>query len=236
MLQEHCMAVGKSSNFEELKQALFDFVASTGFRTVSAVVVQPHPAAGFQYLTIDNRPSGYDAIYFHEADARRDPVLKHLRTRGIPLIWDKQTYSHAGCSDLWDKQAAYGYRSGIATALHLPHARHFLIGLDSDNGLPTEAKNVTQMIADLQLFAVYMQEAMTRILDGRDRVVQPILTVREKEALHWTMAGKTAWEVSQILGISQRTATEHTKNAMNKLQCNSKHQAVLKALRLGIIE
>jgi DNA-binding CsgD family transcriptional regulator len=49
------------------------------------------------------------------------------------------------------------------------------------------------------------------------------------------MEGKTAWEVGQILGISERTAVLHVNNAMHKLDSVNKHQAVLKALRLGLI-
>ena len=63
----------------------------------------------------------------------------------------------------------------------------------------------------------------------------PTLTPRELEALRWTMEGKTAWEVGAILGISERTAVLHVNNAMHKLGCTSKHQAVLRALRLGLI-
>ena len=63
----------------------------------------------------------------------------------------------------------------------------------------------------------------------------PSLTPREIESLRWTMDGKTAWEVGNILGISERTAVLHVNNAMHKLGCINKHQAVLKALRLGLI-
>ena len=47
--------------------------------------------------------------------------------------------------------------------------------------------------------------------------------------------GKTAWEVGSILGITERTAVLHLNNAMHKLGASNKHQAVLKALRLGLI-
>ena len=48
--------------------------------------------------------------------------------------------------------------------------------------------------------------------------------------------GKTAWEVGAILGISERTAVSHLNNAMRKLGCVNKHQAVLKALRLRLVQ
>ena len=38
-----------------------------------------------------------------------------------------------------------------------------------------------------------------------------------------------------LLNITERTVIQHLQNAMRKLECNSKHQAVLKALRLGLI-
>ena len=90
-------------------------------------------------------------------------------------------------------------------------------------------------MADLQLFAVYAQEAAQRVLSPAAPVGRPKLTPRELEALRWTMEGKTAWELGAILGISERTAVLHVNNAMHKLGCASKHQAVLKALRLGLL-
>jgi len=88
----------------------------------------------------------------------------------------------------------------------------------------------------LQLFAVHAQEAAMRILVPMpSEPGLPALTPRELETLRWTMEGKTAWEVANVLGISERTAVLHANNAMHKLGCVNKHQAVLKALRLGLI-
>jgi DNA-binding CsgD family transcriptional regulator len=39
-----------------------------------------------------------------------------------------------------------------------------------------------------------------------------------------------------LLGISERTVVFHVNNAMHKLNCVNKQQAVLKALRLGLID
>jgi DNA-binding CsgD family transcriptional regulator len=92
------------------------------------------------------------------------------------------------------------------------------------------------MVADLQLFAVYAQDVALRVLvPPSPQPDFPSLTPRELEALRWTMEGKTAWEVGAILGISERTAVLHVNNATHKLGCVNKHQAVLKALRLGLI-
>jgi DNA-binding CsgD family transcriptional regulator len=87
-------------------------------------------------------------------------------------------------------------------------------------------------------------EARTHIEINKDSsplVMEPLptydvpLTTRELEALGWTMEGKTAWEVGEILGISEQTAVRHLNNATRKLDCVNKHHAVVKAMRLGLL-
>ncbi|MDQ0455944.1 helix-turn-helix transcriptional regulator [Rhizobium paknamense] len=64
---------------------------------------------------------------------------------------------------------------------------------------------------------------------------QASLTQREKEALLWTAAGKSYWETSIILGISERTVRYFMANARNKLDAVSNTQAVAKAMSQGLI-
>jgi len=111
-----------------------------------------------------------------------------------------------------------------------------VLGVERDQALPEDRLELTRIVADLQLFAVHAYEGASRILvpASQEPGASP-LTPREVETLRWTMDGKTAWEVGNILGISERTAVLHVNNAMHKLGCVNKHQAVLKALRMGLI-
>src|SRR5205085_1838462 len=140
-----------------------------------------------------------------------------------PIIWNQETYTSIGQGDVWEMQAQYGYRAGIALALHLPEGRHFCMGVDRDQALPTSSAEVTRMVADLQLFAVHAQDAALRLLAPPSPPGDiPSLTPRELESLRWTMEGKTAWELGNILGISERTAVLHVNNATHKLDCVNK--------------
>jgi LuxR family quorum-sensing system transcriptional regulator SolR len=56
------------------------------------------------------------------------------------------------------------------------------------------------------------------------------------EVLKWTQAGKTAWEIGQILNLSESGVNYHLRSILMKLDAISKHQAVLRALALGILE
>lgn len=61
------------------------------------------------------------------------------------------------------------------------------------------------------------------------------LTRREQETLRWTAAGKSYWETSVILGISERTVRYFMANARTKLDAVSNTQAVAKAVWQGLI-
>jgi DNA-binding CsgD family transcriptional regulator len=222
---------------EEFRDEVLRFTHQLGFETVSAVTMIDHGRGRSELITIDNTPTSYVEPYSDTANGKRDPVLQHCKRQTVPIIWNQDTYVDNGVGDLWEQQAAFGYRTGIAMALHLPEGKHFLLGVDRDQPLPADPGELQRLVADLQLFAVHAQEAAMRLLvPVAQQPERPALTPRELEALRWTMEGKTAWEVGAVLGISERTAVLHINNAMHKLNCVNKHQAVLKALRLGLID
>ena len=62
------------------------------------------------------------------------------------------------------------------------------------------------------------------------------LTPRETECLRWVAQGKTNWEMARILVVSEHGITYHLRNVMGKLQVSSRHQAVRRAVALGLLE
>jgi LuxR family transcriptional regulator, quorum-sensing system regulator CviR len=61
------------------------------------------------------------------------------------------------------------------------------------------------------------------------------LSAREKEVLNWLKQGKSSWDMSVILGISQSTVNFHVYNIMEKLGASNRPQAVAVATHRGII-
>jgi len=236
MLQDGYLSVLEARDRDEFLGQVVRFAKRLGFDTVSATMIVDHFLGEPEFISVDNAPASYRDMFEDMGRGRQDPVMQHCKKQSVPIIWSQETYVGAGQADLWDGQARFGYRTGVAMALHLPQGRHFFLGVDRDQSLPKDRSELTRIVADLQLFAVHAQEAAMRIMmpaTGDPDV--PNLTPREVESLRWTMEGKTAWEVGNILGISERTAVLHVNNAMHKLGCINKHQAVLKALRLGLI-
>lgn len=235
MLQGGFTSVLGARNSDELLTEVVRFTRQLEFETVSTTLVIDHMLGEPEFITVDNTPTAYRQVFKSRQDGRRDPVMQHCKRQSVPMIWNQATYVAAEQGDKWEAQARFGYCTGIALALHMPEGRHFFMGVDRDRALPHSAE-LTRMVADLQLFAVHAQEAAQRVLlPATAQNDLPALTPRELETLRWTMEGKTAWEVGNILGITERTAVLHANNATHKLGTANKHQAVLKALRLGLI-
>ena len=236
MLQGGFAEVLTTRNPDEFRGEVVAFTRRLGFDTVSATVVIDHMLAEAEFITVDNTPPAYKEAFRHPENGRRDPVMQHCKRQSVPIIWNQSTYVSQGLGDKWEEQARFGMSNGICLALHMPEGRHFILGVERDRPVPIDSGELTRVVADLQLFAVHAQDAALRILvPGPTDPSLPALTPRELEALRWTMEGKTAWEVGSVLGITERTAALHVNNATHKLGCVNKHQAVLKALRLGLI-
>ena len=236
MLPGGYSSVMQARNRDEFRDEVVRFTQKLGFETVSAITVIDHGLGKSEFINIDNTPAEFTDTYSSTSLQRKDPVMQHCKRQTVPIIWNQETYVAKGAGDLWEHQAEFGYCTGIAMALHMPEGKHFQLGVDREQPLPDDPAELQRLVADLQLFAVHAQDAAMRILLPEAlQPERPALTPREIEALSWTMEGKTAWEVGAVLGISERTAVLHVNNAMHKLGCVSKHQAVLKALRLGLI-
>jgi DNA-binding CsgD family transcriptional regulator len=236
MLQGGFTSVLQSRSRDEFQTEVVGFAKRLGFDTVAATLVIDHFLGEAEFITVDNTPQAYLESFQKPEMGRRDPVTQHCKRQSIPIIWNQSTYVQDGQGELWEEQARFGYKNGIALALHMPEGRHFMVGVDRDQPVPPDPAELTRLVADLQLFSVHAHEAALRILiPAPPAAGLPSLTPRELETLRWTMEGKTAWEVGSLLGISERTAVLHVNNAMHKLGCVNKHQAVLKALRLGLI-
>ncbi|MFN0184010.1 MAG: LuxR family transcriptional regulator [Aquabacterium sp.] len=240
MLQGGYASVLGARTRQEFLDEIVRFTQQLGFETVSALAVVDQGLGQSDFVSVHNAPDGWEDAYYSVAGMRADPVMQHCRLQTVPLIWDQATYTTRGMGELWEEQASYGFHTGIAMALHMPDGRHFALGVERDQPLPTDRGELTRLVAHLQLFAVHAQESAMRVLvvganGGVDDGEAPVLTARELEALRWTMEGKTGLEVAIIMGVSARTVSWHLSNACAKLGTNSKHQAVVRALKLGLI-
>ncbi|HSJ34000.1 MAG TPA: response regulator transcription factor [Acidimicrobiia bacterium] len=91
----------------------------------------------------------------------------------------------------------------------------------------------TSPAMEAKLFDIVAQLLRTRdVVAGRP----PSLTGREIEILHEVAEGRTSREIADKLFISENTVKNHVRNILDKTGLGSRHDAVLFAIRQGIID
>ena len=99
----------------------------------------------------------------------------------------------------------------------------------------TPVANGDALGRQLRVLGSYFHEHILR-LHGHESEQQMLLSARELDCLKWTAEGKTAWEASVILGITERTVRFHLNAAREKLRCTTTAQAVAKAVKENMID
>ena len=236
LLESNFVSMLDATTRADIEQAMAGFARGLGFSYFSGTVVRDHVGREPDFISIDNTPASYQALYNDVAFSRRDPVLQHCKRSSVPIAWSQSTYVRAQRGEKWEEQARHGYRNGICVAMHLPAGLHFVLGVDREDDLPASPDELTQLVAAVQLCAVHAHEAAMRVVFAEEGPCEiRALTPRELETLRWTMEGKTAWEIGRILGIAENTVIRHLHAATRKLDCSNKLHAVVKAMRLGLI-
>lgn len=86
----------------------------------------------------------------------------------------------------------------------------------------------------LELVIPHFHEALRRVSSSSKN--GPSLTSKETEILKWVKQGKTTWDISTILMISERTVKFHVANILQKLDAATRAHAVAIALERKLID
>lgn len=174
-----------------------------------------------------------DKVSMQENDGFYDdaPVPKHCAHSTEPISWrgttEDPTFLQA--SDLWEEYYGSGHFGGWAQSMIESKNMFSMILVDSTVVLDQK---------DIDNVDLKMQWVTTAVLSKMNQFrLQPNvkLSEREKEVLTWSGDGKTGWEISQILNLSQSTINFHMRNAMLKLNAPNKTSAIVKAIYLNLL-
>lgn len=110
-----------------------------------------------------------------------------------------------------------------------------IFGITAEMALPEWEEHRQLILREFQVLANYFHSHVLRI-NGHNSDSDILMSARELDCLKWTAAGKTAWEASVILGISERTVRFHLNAAREKLECATTTQAVAKAIVNQLID
>lgn len=192
------------------------------------------------FIFISGYPKAWRDHYMANNYMVIDPTVKYCAQNITPLSWDgdsMQKKENAEIRRFMSEAQDFGIKSGVSFPVHTAQGDSAMLTFASEQGQSESPPRIQRVLPMGQLFAAYLHEAVRRIFDNDVLALSKVeLTQREKQCLLWATEGKTTWETSQILRISERTVTFHLQNVQGKLGVGSRQQAVARAVSLGIIE
>lgn len=195
-----------------------------------------YPAStGATTMVISNLPRQWCELYEQLNYSQIDPAALHCRARVTPTLWWTESCPEPASDDpqtaAFIKEACgFGLRSGVSFPIHDFGGTWGMLSLSCEQELESSQTMLERSMPYNQLLSGYVFEAATRAVQPKRPADDQGLTEREKECLVWCSAGKTSWETSKILGISERTVFFHIQNASHKLGASNRIQAVMLAM------
>jgi len=185
-----------------------------------------------------NYPAQWRSTYDSTKLFNIDPTVAHCVMRSTPLIWEAKMFSSKSQKGMYEEACSYGIRSGLTLPFHGANGELGILCFVSDVQPGIRFRNeALRNIPALSLlrdfaFEAALKFAQPSLLTG----VFPAVTRRELECLKWSASGRSSWEIGLILHCSERTVNFHLGNLRSKFNATSSRQAVVKAIRMGLIQ
>ena len=193
-------------------------------------------AVGSFPALVHNLPAAWENRYVARNYRDIDPVLLLAPDIEGPFLWEALNDSY-GLSpaqlELMREAGEAGLKDGVAVPLHGPRGRLRLVSFAAGGGHPDPVAELPKLdVLAAQFHSSYSAVNGTK---KKKRNNGGLLSSRECECLQWIASGKSSWDIGMILNISENTVNFHVKNALQKLDANTRTLAVVKAIRYGLI-
>jgi LuxR family transcriptional regulator, quorum-sensing system regulator CinR len=178
-------------------------------------------------------PASWIKRYLERGYVDIDPVLREGFLRTLPFDWSELTIQSEEQGAMLMDALAHGVGpNGLSIPLRSKQGHRGLFSM-SHSGRREEWTKFQE--GHLSLLIELGNRLHRRVIAGVFGEDQPHLTQRELECLHWVSLGKDAGDIAEILDISPHTARDYLKSARFKLDSVTSAQAVVKAVKLGLL-
>ncbi len=227
----------ESVNNEETPDGISKRIAelgqSFGFTSFCLAAI-PEAGASFDgSIMLSGWRAEWQQRYLDRDYVQNDPIVAKARTASRPFLWSSVARDRDLTSDeqqVLSEARNFGMYDGVCVPVR---------GLHGYQGMLTfggpEVRLNEREISVLHLVGIYASNKVRELVGSSTTRPRHRLTPRELECLKWAAAGKTSWEISQILNISQHTADWYLASAARKLHASNRTHAVAEGFRFGLI-
>ena len=176
--------------------------------------------------------------HYRSALMASDPLVARCRTASAPWHWTakRDLASLANTSSaLAEAISSWSIAGFVTVPVHGPASilSGFRFGYSHADGLSDA--DVTHALPMLTFFSMHLYEALRRVV-GPATAQRPQLSPRQLDVLSWIAHGKTSWEISRVLGVSENTVLAHIREIYRKLGVHNRNHAVATAVSCGLID
>lgn len=178
-----------------------------------------------------NYPAEWLSLYIAERYHAVDPIIMENFGSFAFQYWEDTYRKWNPPKDFVIKASDFGIRHGYTHGM-----RDVLRGegsIFSFAGASAEYHERTQVI--IENVVPHLHNALVRVLN-KDASFSGILSDKEGEVLGFISWGKTNRDIADILGISENTVKFHIKSIFQKLNVETRSQAVAIAIERGLIK
>jgi LuxR family transcriptional regulator, activator of conjugal transfer of Ti plasmids len=236
--------------FQEFVDRLEEADSAESLQRITSRVLQDLQLPTFAYigyssmpeaatpLIVATYPVGWAARYYEQNYLRDDAVLKTANAELLPFDWGSQDYLSRLAlrpRQIFNEAGEFGIRRGFTVPIHDSRGKVATLNVATDEPYRSFSKNIAENRHLLHLIGIYLHAHVRHQLQRSAIPGDPRLSPREIECLQWAARGKSSHDISDILGISQRTVVFHVENAKAKFGVRTLQQAIVEGVIRRII-
>ncbi len=188
------------------------------------------------YFMLNAWPDGWFERYVQQNYVHVDPVIYRTKMSNEAFVWSEaladQPLSRTA-KRVMNEATEFGMLDGYSVPLHSVGGFQAIVTFGAKKvDLSSEQRGA------LHIVSIYAHNRLRAFLsDNNERSAAAAgkVTPREREVILWCSAGKTNWEIGQILGISEKTVQHEIASASRKLNSVNRAQLIAESIRLGLI-
>jgi LuxR family quorum sensing-dependent transcriptional regulator len=175
-------------------------------------------------------PHGWFDEYNRRNFFRHDPMLNWMRRTVDPFEWTEvppNMLEQPNAQAVMDAAKEFRLRNGFVVPIVRTAGMLAAVTLAGER--PETEPRVKRALHLLGMYA----HNKSRELHAPDDGIPPLqrLSQGERDVLSWLARGKTTWEISEIIHLSERGVIWRLNNALKKLDAVNRTQAVVMAMR-----
>lgn len=188
-------------------------------------------------IRLHNYPEDWAAFYDESGLGVSDPVHRASHVTSVGFRWSRMP-SMIPLTPADRKVLALGKERGIGDGFtvpaHVPGEARGSCSFANSAEMPLPDGKLPLA----QLTGNFAFESARRLLCRRHRASDespPVLTDRQRDCILWVARGKSDWEISRILGLSEETVARHIRQGCERYGVNKRTSLLIRTLFDGTL-